>query len=118
MRFESPWWLLLVVVVGPMVVLAMRSRAPLDRRALFAVVALQVDLGFIEGPQAHPDLLLRPWLSDEMVVVAAPSHALARKRRVADGKLTTAASSSAAAAMAELAPQISAIAERVGALRR
>ncbi len=40
------------------------------------------------------------------------------KRRVADGKLTTAASSSAAAAMAELAPQISAIAERVGALRR
>ena len=37
---------------------------------------------------------------------------------VADGKLTTAASSSAAAAMAELAPQISAIAERVGALRR
>ncbi|MBK8099871.1 MAG: VWA domain-containing protein [Planctomycetes bacterium] len=42
MRFESPWWLLLVVVVGPMVVLAMRSRAPLDRRTLFAVVALQV----------------------------------------------------------------------------
>ena len=40
------------------------------------------------------------------------------KRRVSEGKLTTAASSSAAAAMAELAPQISAIAERVGALRR
>ena len=55
-----------------------------------AVVALQVDLGFIEGPQAHPDLLLRPWLSDEMVVVAAPSHALARKRRVADEALRTA----------------------------
>lgn len=55
-----------------------------------AVVALQVDLGFIEGPQAHPDLLLRPWLSDEMVVVAAPTHALARKRRVADDALRTA----------------------------
>lgn len=43
---------------------------------------------------------------------------VAGKRRVADGKLTTAAGSSATAAMAELAPQISSIAERVNALRR
>lgn len=52
------------------------------REVIAAVVALEVDIGFIEGPQAHPDLVLRPWLSDEMVVVAAPGHPLARKRRV------------------------------------
>ena len=39
------------------------------------------------------------------------------QRRMSSGHLTTAAGISAAAAMAELVPQISAIAERVGALR-
>ena len=46
------------------------------------VANFDVDLGFIEGPQTHPDLLLHPWLSDDMVLVAAPTHPLARKRRV------------------------------------
>ncbi len=52
------------------------------REVIAAVAAFEVDLGFIEGPQAHPDLLLKPWLTDEMVVVAAPCHPLARLRRV------------------------------------
>ena len=30
-------------------------------------IGFEVDLGFIEGPQTHPDLVLRPWLTDEMV---------------------------------------------------
>jgi DNA-binding transcriptional LysR family regulator len=47
-----------------------------------AVAGFEVDLGFIEGPQTHPELVLRPWLTDEMVVVAAATHALARARRV------------------------------------
>jgi DNA-binding transcriptional LysR family regulator len=42
-----------------------------------AVAAYEVDVGFIEGPQKHPDLIVRPWRSDELVVVAAPSHPLA-----------------------------------------
>lgn len=42
-----------------------------------AVVALEVDVGFIEGAQTHPDLRVQPWLSDELVIVAAPSHPLA-----------------------------------------
>lgn len=46
-----------------------------------AVAAFDVDLGFIEGPLTHPDLSVRPWLTDELVVVAAPGHALARTRR-------------------------------------
>ncbi len=60
------------------------------REVIAAVAALEVDLGFIEGPQAHPDLVLRPWLSDEMVVVAAPSHPLAAKRRLTPENLRTA----------------------------
>ncbi|MGO4391660.1 LysR family transcriptional regulator [Variovorax sp. M-6] len=42
-----------------------------------AVAAFDVDVGFIEGPQTHPDLIVRPWLNDEMVIVAAPTHPLA-----------------------------------------
>lgn len=44
-----------------------------------AVVAFDVDVGFIEGPQTHPDLIVRPWLNDEMVIVASPTHPLARR---------------------------------------
>ncbi|MEO6408207.1 MAG: LysR family transcriptional regulator, partial [Burkholderiaceae bacterium] len=36
-----------------------------------AVVAYDADVGFIEGPQTHPDLTVLPWLSDEMAIVAA-----------------------------------------------
>ncbi|MBL8324649.1 MAG: LysR family transcriptional regulator [Rubrivivax sp.] len=42
-----------------------------------AVVAFEVDVGFIEGPQTHPQLVVRPWLADELLVVAAPAHPLA-----------------------------------------
>lgn len=42
-----------------------------------AVVGLDVDVGFIEGPQTHPDLRVHPWLVDELVIVAAPGHPLA-----------------------------------------
>lgn len=38
------------------------------------------DVGFIEGQRAHRDLVLRRWVSDELVIVAAPSHPLAGRR--------------------------------------
>jgi DNA-binding transcriptional LysR family regulator len=43
-----------------------------------AVAAFDVDVGFIEGPQTHPDLVVRPWLNDELVILAAPTHPLAK----------------------------------------
>lgn len=46
-----------------------------------AVAGMDADVGFIEGPQTHPDLRVRPWLSDELVIVAAPGHALAGPRK-------------------------------------
>jgi DNA-binding transcriptional LysR family regulator len=47
------------------------------REVVAAVAAFDVDFGFIEGPQTHPQLVARPWLSDELVIVAAPQHPLA-----------------------------------------
>lgn len=45
-----------------------------------AVAGLEADVGFIEGPQTHPDLQVRSWLSDELVIIAAPGHPLATAR--------------------------------------
>ena len=47
-----------------------------------AVAAFDVDIGFIEGPQTHPDLSVLPWRTDEMVVVVAAGHALAGARHI------------------------------------
>lgn len=53
-----------------------------------AVAGFDVDIGFIEGAQTHSDLVVRPWLDDEMVILAAPGHALANRcatvRQLAD----------------------------------
>jgi DNA-binding transcriptional LysR family regulator len=50
------------------------------REVVAAVAAFDADVGFIEGTQTHPRLALRPWLRDELVVIAGPDHALARQR--------------------------------------
>jgi DNA-binding transcriptional LysR family regulator len=56
-----------------------------------AVAAMDADVGFIEGPQTHPDLSVRPWLSDELVIVAAPGHPLAAGQRASLRQLAEAA---------------------------
>jgi DNA-binding transcriptional LysR family regulator len=43
-----------------------------------AVRKFATDLGFIEGPCHARDIVVAPWLEDELVIVAAPSHPLAR----------------------------------------
>ncbi len=47
------------------------------RDVIDAVAGFDADVGFIEGPQTHPDLVVRAWRDDELVIVAAPGHALA-----------------------------------------
>lgn len=44
-----------------------------------AVAGFDVDIGFIEGAQTHSELVVRPWLDDEMVILAAPGHPLANR---------------------------------------
>ncbi len=51
------------------------------RDVITAVCEFAVDLGFIEGPCHAADLVVLPWLEDELQIVAAPSHPLARAAR-------------------------------------
>jgi DNA-binding transcriptional LysR family regulator len=57
-------------------------------RVIQSVVDMEVDVGFIEGPQTHADLHVRRWLEDELILVASPSHPLAQRaatnRQLAD----------------------------------
>jgi DNA-binding transcriptional LysR family regulator len=51
------------------------------RRVARAVADFEADVGFIEGPTTEPQLRVIPWTTDEMVVVCAPGHPLARAAR-------------------------------------
>lgn len=42
-----------------------------------AVSSFSVDVGFIEGQHTHPELLVRRWRTDELIVIASPTHPLA-----------------------------------------
>lgn len=57
-------------------------------KVMQSVLDMDVDMGFIEGPQTHPQLKLQRWLEDELVIVAAPAHPLAGRvatnRQLAD----------------------------------
>jgi DNA-binding transcriptional LysR family regulator len=44
-----------------------------------AVASLRVDIGLIEGSCHHPDIVLEPWLDDELVVFTHPDHPLAHQ---------------------------------------
>jgi DNA-binding transcriptional LysR family regulator len=71
---------LLPAIVAQWKLLHPASRVQLNivntSEVIAAVAGFDVDIGFIEGPQTHRDLLVRPWLHDEMVIIAAPGHAL------------------------------------------
>lgn len=45
-----------------------------------AVASFAADLGFIEGTHTSPDVLVRRWRTDELVIFAAPTHPLAGRR--------------------------------------
>lgn len=47
------------------------------REVIAALSGFDADVGFVEGTQSHPRLLTQPWLTDELVVVAAAAHPLA-----------------------------------------
>lgn len=65
-----------------------RLRIANTSEVIEAVAAFTVDVGFIEGPQTHPDMTVQPWREDELVIVAAPDHPLAGRvatvRQLAD----------------------------------
>lgn len=52
-----------------------------------AVADFSLDLGLIEGNCQHPDVVVEPWVEDELAVFCAPHHPLAGKRRVSMDRL-------------------------------
>lgn len=46
------------------------------------VAKYELDLGLIEGSCRHPDVVVEPWVADELVVFAKPDHPLVRRRAV------------------------------------
>jgi DNA-binding transcriptional LysR family regulator len=46
------------------------------------IVQHELDLGLIEGDAQHPDIEVRPWVADELVVFCAPSHPYAKRSNV------------------------------------
>jgi DNA-binding transcriptional LysR family regulator len=42
-----------------------------------AVANFQLDMGLVEGPSHEPDVLIEPWLVDELLIVASPRHPIA-----------------------------------------
>jgi len=55
-----------------------------------SVAAFSADIGFIEGLHTHPELAVRRWRTDHMVIIAPPGHPMAA-RKVSARQLANAA---------------------------
>jgi len=59
---------------------AIRLRVANTETIAAAMLEHGLDLGCVEGPVTHPQLEVRPWRDDRLVVCAPPDHPLAHKR--------------------------------------
>jgi len=57
------------------------------RHVLDGLIRCELDVGLIEGEANDPDLLIEPWLADELVVFCAPQHKLAHIAQVTNQQL-------------------------------
>jgi len=56
-------------------------------RIVERLVAMDLDVGLVEGHCAHPELVAEPWGEDVLTVFAAPDHPLAGRAEVSPGEL-------------------------------
>ncbi|WP_435605362.1 LysR family transcriptional regulator [Pseudomonas knackmussii] len=61
-----------------------------SREILAALCEFRLDVAFIEAPIQHPQVQLLPWVEDELLLVAAPGHALVGEKRVSLEQLASA----------------------------
>ncbi len=54
------------------------------------VANFALDIGLIEGELQHPDLEVRPWQEDELVVFCSPNHPFANRGQLSDEELVSA----------------------------
>jgi len=71
---------------GSRVTLHVANTAEIARR----VKNYEIDLGLIEGELADPELQVTRWRADELCVFAAPTHPLAKRKRLSDAELKSA----------------------------
>lgn len=45
-----------------------------------AIASFAADVGFIEGQHTHPELTVRRWQTDELIVIASPRHPFAARK--------------------------------------
>lgn len=60
------------------------------RHIIQTLEQFQIDIGFIEGFCHEPNIEVLPWYRDELVIFAAPTHALARRKTVTEDDLAAA----------------------------
>ncbi|HEV7705169.1 MAG TPA: LysR substrate-binding domain-containing protein [Gemmatimonadaceae bacterium] len=68
---------------------ALRLTTANTRDVALALVERRVEVALVEGPVDDPRLRIVAWRDDELVLIAPPTHALARKRRVTPADLAT-----------------------------
>ena len=51
------------------------------------VLNFEIDVGLIEGELQHPELDIRRWCDDELIVFCAPEHPYAKRRSLDEGDL-------------------------------
>jgi len=69
---------------------ALRITTANTRDVTSALLERRVEVALVEGPVDDPRLSVLAWRDDELVLIAPPHHALARKRRVTPADLSTA----------------------------
>lgn len=68
---------------GSRVRLQVRNTASIIER----IVSHELDLGLIEGGCQHEDVVMQPWVEDELTVFCSPRHPLAKARAVSTDDL-------------------------------
>lgn len=68
---------------GSRVRLQVRNTASIVER----IVSHELDLGLIEGDCQHEDVVMQPWVEDELTVFCSPRHPLAKAREVSTDNL-------------------------------
>jgi len=71
---------------GARVTLDVANTAAIVRK----VARFELDVGLIEGEISHPELESSPWRDDCLVVFCAPTHPLARRKRLGERELLAA----------------------------
>lgn len=59
---------------------AVRLRIGNSTDVVSSLLAFEVDVGFVEGGVEHASLRVRRWCTDELIIIAAPTHVLAHGR--------------------------------------